>query len=331
MHLKNSSKFGITGKLLAGLIVLSATLWGAGFWDKKDFTQWNEKEVRKVLHDSPWAKTVIVPVPAALSNPGGRAGGGRAGGGGGGGGGGGARGGGGGGGGAQVMGSPPFQLVVRFIHAMPVKQAIIRSHMGESTEPTPRMQEFLDHQEPYYIVEVFGLPMIFERFGDSPENLAKTARLRRKGKDDILPQKVEASLAGRLAQFHYFFPREAGISLADREVEFFMRFERSQFMGAGQRPGQARQGQGQGQRAGQGQGQGQGQRAGQGQQQQGQRAGGQGGQRAGGQGGQRPQGQGQRAGGAGGGMNQRVAALFGKDLKKKFRLKDMVYKGELAM
>ena len=30
-------------------------------------------------------------------------------------------------------------------------------------------------------------------------------------------------------------------------------------------------------------------------------------------------------------MNQRVAALFGKDIKKKFRLKDMVYKGELAM
>ena len=219
-----------------------------------------------------------------------------------------------------MMGARPIPLVVRFVHAMPIKQAIIKSNMGESTEPTPRMQEFLDHQEPYYIVQVFGLPAMFERFGDSPENLAKTARLRRKGKDDILPQKVEASVSGRVAQFHYFFPRDSEISQADKEVEFFMRFERSQMMGAGQRPGQARQGQGQGQRAGQGQ-----QRQGQ---QQGQSPGGQRGQGAGGQGGQRPQGQGQRAGG---GMNQQAAALFGKDIKKKFRLKDMVYKGELSM
>ena len=323
MPLKHSSKFGIAGKLLAGVIVLSATLWGAGFWDKKDFTQWNEKEVRKVLDSSPWAKPVAIPVPAALSNPGGRAG--RGGGGGGGGGGGAARGGGGagrgGGGGAQVMGAQTVKLVVRFVHALPMKQAIIKSNMGESTEPTPRMLEFLDHQEPYYIVQVFGLPAIFERFADSPENLVKTARLRRKGKDDILPHKVEANVVqGRFAQYHYFFPRDAGISLADKEVEFFMRFERSLMMGAGPRPGQARQGQGQGQRAGQGQ---QGQR-----QQQAQRPGGQGGQRPGGQGGQRPQGQGQRPGG---GMNQRVAVLFGKDIKKKFRLKDMVYKGELAL
>ena len=177
------------------------------------------------------------------------------------------------------------------------------------------MQQFLDHQEPYYIVEVDGLPIMFERFGDSPENLAKTARLRRKGKDDILPQKVEASVVGRVAKFHYFFPRDAGIMLADKEVEIFLRFERAQMMGGGQRPGQARQGQGQGGQQGQRQGQGQ-------------RAGGQAGQRAGGQGGQRPQGQGQRAGG---GMNPRTAALFGKDIKKKFRLKDMVYKGELAL
>jgi len=38
MHLKNSSKFGIAGKLLAGLIGLSGTLWGAGFLGKKAFT-----------------------------------------------------------------------------------------------------------------------------------------------------------------------------------------------------------------------------------------------------------------------------------------------------
>ena len=54
--------------------------------------------------------------------------------------------------------------------------------------------------------------------------------------------------------------------------------------------------------------------------------------RAGGQG-QRGQGGGQRAGGAPGqGRGAGMAMmLFGKEIKRKFRLKDMVYKGELAL
>lgn len=30
---------------------------GKEFWDKKDYKQWNERECRKLLEDSPWAKT----------------------------------------------------------------------------------------------------------------------------------------------------------------------------------------------------------------------------------------------------------------------------------
>ncbi len=312
--MKSSSILRIAGRLLAGLVILSTTLWGAGFWDKKDFTQWSPKEISKVMNDSPWAKVVNVPVGGAVASSTNQRGGGATRSGAGGGGGGGRPGGGGGGGGAVAIPANFIKLAVRFLAAKPVKEAIIKANLGESTEPTPPMQQYLDHLDPYYVVEVEGLPVMFERFTESPEILVQTARLRRKGKEDIQPQKVEAVVAGRIAKLQYYFPRDAAIELADKDVEFVMRFERSAMMAiAGQ--GQGRQGQGQ-----------------RGQQGQGQRAGGQGGgqgqqqrQRAGGQG---AQGQGQRAGGP---QAARNAALFGKDIKRKFRLKDMVYKGELVL
>ena len=178
--------------------------------------------------------------------------------------------------------------------------------MGESTEVTPEMQQFIDRQEPYYIVVVEGLPALLARFEEEPEKLATTARLRRKKKDDIYPAKVEVE-ANQRATLKYFFPQNDPIVLDDKEVEFFMKFERE--MMAGMRP-QQRPGAG-GQRP-------QGGQRGQA---------GQGGQRQQGGGGQ---GGGQRAGAGGRGAGMAMA-IFGKEIKRKFRLKDMVYKGELAL
>jgi len=33
---------------------------GADFWEKKDYTKWSEKECRKLLTDSPWAKQYVL-------------------------------------------------------------------------------------------------------------------------------------------------------------------------------------------------------------------------------------------------------------------------------
>jgi len=221
-----------------------------------------------------------------------------------------------------------LNLQIRFDEAAPVKHAKVKFNMGESSELTPAMQQYLDAQEPYYIVVVEGLPAILARFEEEPEKLATTARLRRKKKDDIYPAKVEVA-ANQRATLKYFFPQTDPIALEDKEVEFFMKFERE--MMEGLRP----QGQGAGGRRPQG---GQGGQAGQGGQRQQRGAGqggGQGGQRGqAGQGGQRQQGGGgqggQRAGAGGRGAGMAMA-IFGKEIKRKFRLKDMVYKGELAL
>ena len=293
--------------------VIAAPLLGAGFWDKKDFTQWNEKELRKIYLDSPWAKQLKVPMGNPMTAmPGVGGGGGRRGGGGGGGGGGGrppgAGGGGGGGGGGfggggmpQQGAAPTLNLVVRFDEAAPIKAAKVKFNMGESTELTPQMQQYLDAEPEYYVVVVEGLPSILARFEDAPERLATSAKLRRKGKQDIMPATVEVESQNRRVSFKYFFMRNDPIVLADREVEFFMKLDRPQ-MGAGGQGGQ-RGGQRAGQRGAQG-----------------------GGQRGGGQG-QRQAGAAGR-GGPGGGM---AMAIFGKEIKRKFRLKDMVYKGDLAL
>ena len=323
-----SSKTKIALRLLLGLAVLTATLLGAGFWDKKEFAQWSDKEVQKMFLDSPWAKRVTVQLggPMAAFSSGGGAGRGRGGGGagrgrgaggagGGIGGAGGAgavggagrgRGGDAGGGGQAQMGPPPLNLVIRFDEAEPIKHAKVKYTLGEATELTPQMQQYLDNQEPYYVLMVENLPALLARLEDAPERLVASARLRRKGKEDIHPAKVDVVAQGQGVRFTYFFTRDNPIELADKEVEFYMKLERPEGMGPAARGGRQQGTQG-------------------GQRQQGA----QGGQRQRGAQGGEGQRQGQGAGaGRGGGM---AMALFGKEIKRKFRLKDMVYKGKLAL
>ncbi len=63
--------WGVGGKKLRRLVLTilvigfaTAMAWASGDpWKSKPFQQWDEKDVRKVLNDSPWAKLVSVPAP----------------------------------------------------------------------------------------------------------------------------------------------------------------------------------------------------------------------------------------------------------------------------
>ena len=279
-----------TCRVLSAACVACAVVWGAGFWEKTEFTHWSGKEVNKMLTNSPWAKRVTIPLGAPIATTGGgggRRGGGGGGGGGGipGGGGGGRRGGGGGGNANMPTAPPPMHLTVRFRSALPIKQSLVKGNMSESTELTPEMNQFLDREETHYVVTVDRLPQQLSRMGQNPDALIGTAVLRRKGKADLAAEKVEVQAGDQATRFYYFFPRTEEISLADKEVEFFMKLQRPG--GAGQRGGG--------------------------------RAGREGGPGAGGG----------RPGAAGGG--RAAFALFGKEIRRKFKLKDMVYNGTLAL
>jgi len=52
-------------KLISGIfaiVILASLAWAAGDpWKSKPFMQWDEKDIRKILNDSPWSKAVQVP------------------------------------------------------------------------------------------------------------------------------------------------------------------------------------------------------------------------------------------------------------------------------
>ena len=45
-------------KLSVLLFLFALCMWAADFWATKPFTDWSEKEVQKVLTDSPWVGKV---------------------------------------------------------------------------------------------------------------------------------------------------------------------------------------------------------------------------------------------------------------------------------
>src|SRR6185369_15853155 len=50
----------LTGLLIAGVGLAE------DFWTKKEYMQWTDEEVKKVMTNSPWAKDVTVSAPMAL-------------------------------------------------------------------------------------------------------------------------------------------------------------------------------------------------------------------------------------------------------------------------
>lgn len=269
----------------AAVVLSGGVLLAADFWEKKEFRDWSDKDVVKMTSNSPWAKRVTITMggPGMGSSPGdvgqaGRAGisgnrGGSVGGGssrssgefGGG------RGGGGGGGGRSA---PTLKLIVRWHSALPVKQALVRSNLGAEGGPlNDEMTKFLGREETHYIVSVSGLPSRLSRVAENPERLKQTAKLQRKNKEPIEPEKVEVQVSETAVDLYFLFPRSDPIELTDKDVELVMK------LGGGPPPG-----------AGGGEGE--------------------------------PQAQ---DGGQRGGGGRPI------ELKKKFKLKDMVYKDKLEL
>ena len=229
---------------IAMAALASATLlWAGGFWDKKGYTDWSEKDVKKMLNSSPWAKQVSITMGGGMGGGmGGRGGGGRGGGGygggggglGGGAGGGGAGGGlGGGGGGTRMPGGggygggapggtvrPSTMLVVRWSSSLPVKQAMVKFRFGPEVETAQEAQDILARAETHYVVSVSGLPARMARMAENPERIQQSAFLVRKKKPDLGAEHVQVSPMEGSVDLHLMFPRTEAITLEDKNVEF---------------------------------------------------------------------------------------------------------------
>ncbi|HPQ17254.1 MAG TPA: hypothetical protein PLP04_18635 [Bryobacteraceae bacterium] len=214
----------ISVALVVILGVAAATLYGADFWEKKKFTEWNEKEVRRMLTDSPWAHSYEIMGGGGGFAPGG-GGGGRAGGRRGGGGGGfsaesGIEGGGGEGGGSMGGGParPIAVLQFRILSALPVKQAIARVRFGTEVE-SPDAVKLLSRQETAYIVSITGLPARMLEGADAA-SLKNTTQLKVKNKPAAYPRDLQIQKNGPMIDVYAFFSREdTPIVVEDKEFE----------------------------------------------------------------------------------------------------------------
>jgi hypothetical protein len=210
--------------LASGALFLSA----ADFWTTKPFTDWSDKDLQKIMTDSPWAKkssVLSLNGPSAPgvggSSPGGRGG----------------RGGGGGGddssapnpiserpgggvGGGPGVDMPSAQVVVSWSTALPVKQAIAKAKYGKEVGTSPEAKAFLEREEQFYVVEVSQLPFRGRSTDELREAMVKSAVLAVKGKDSVRATDVQVNPRGKTLDLYFMFPRQRVFTLEDSEVEF---------------------------------------------------------------------------------------------------------------
>lgn len=217
-------------KHLPALLISSAVLLtAADVWNSKAYTEWSEKDLQKIMNDSPWAKRTSVLSINGPTAPG--VGASSAGGGG--------RGGRGGGpsfgnddsapaplsekgnaGAASVVDMPSAQVVVSWPAALPLKQAVAKAKYGKEAGTSPEAKAFLEREEQYYIVEVNPLQFRGRTGDDFREALLKSAVLNIKGKDSIHAMDVQVNPHGRTLDLFFLFPRQRVLTLEDNEVEF---------------------------------------------------------------------------------------------------------------
>jgi hypothetical protein len=217
-------------KLIAVLFVCAFGLAAADFWSKPS-AEWSDKDLQKMMNNSPWARpeslTLSGPTPPSVGRSGGTvddtaapqpisAGGG-----------GGGRGGRGGGGGAPAADTPVgggvgITIVARWQSARPIKEARVRLKFGEKADSSDEAKQILAHEEPSYVLVLSGTLQPFLR--GNPEALKKAlmdgTSLSAKGRSPLKPAEIQIGGDRRTMEIDMAFPRTTPFTLDDKEVDF---------------------------------------------------------------------------------------------------------------
>jgi hypothetical protein len=135
--------------LFAIWIGVCAVPYAADVWDIKPYTDWSDKELDKVMTDSPWAGK------AGLTH---------------------AR------QGASLGSVPDWDLVVAVRSALPFKQALVRREIGQGGAPTPQHEARLAAAEDHYVISIAGIPRAMTT---QLQKVADATEIRRRGKEPI--------------------------------------------------------------------------------------------------------------------------------------------------
>jgi hypothetical protein len=205
---------------LAGLLFAGITL-GEDFWARKDYTQWTDEEVRRIMTNSPWSKEVTVDAPAEAVGGGRRSdpasaapvnvensGGGRGG-----------RGGGrAGGDAANTPTVAQITLTVSWRSALPLRRAVVKSRIGASSEVPADLRQSLSQESADYVVVVSGVPASMARTIQDPIRLNRST-LKIGKRVPVVPKGVDFQTRTQSVDVFFVFPKNEPITLDDKEVE----------------------------------------------------------------------------------------------------------------
>ena len=231
-----SARMSIALILMAGSVVAV----NGQFWSNKAYTEWSEKDVDKLLKNSPWAKTVILNTGLGMRNrggpggelegsfprtgvegggsenpaiegPGGRSGGGRA-------------------GGLGDFGDGPAPSIVITWYSRPVREAMARRIQLRNPETTSeQLEKILNHDSSTFDLLVLGWSARASREGAdiALQKMKEETFLVKKNKEKIaLANLIPPSGANQPLVFR--FPRETegkpALTLEDKEVELVTKF-----------------------------------------------------------------------------------------------------------
>jgi hypothetical protein len=221
----------LVNKLALFAALAPAALWAADVWDAKPFQDWTDKDVQKVVTNSPWARqaravlgdtTPVAPgrnrqpaVGDASSNdsgvPKGREP-----------------------AGAARMDSAPsdfdqgpqsaqqIPVIVRWQSALPFRQAQMRGKYGKEAAASPQAQKFLTDEPAIYVLGIAGLAGSIVSVGggdQARQTIAGKSTLTVKGKEPLHPVSVDFVPNGSNVDVLIAFLRATPITLEDQEVE----------------------------------------------------------------------------------------------------------------
>jgi hypothetical protein len=204
---------------VASVVVLTAAADPA--WRTKPFDQWTEQDAKQVLAGSPWVKwttvKAYVPKNEDQLRQAGKMGGGQ---------------------GVGLQGLDPKGFLIGSSpkkvrnYAVPSNALQIRwesSATVSAAELKVKDELAPDWKGEYYAIAVYGVPIPPADLSEENNNwnLKKLATLKRAGKKDLKPVKVDVSVqTDKLSLVLYLFPREAAITTDDEHVEFDARIGR---------------------------------------------------------------------------------------------------------
>jgi hypothetical protein len=202
-------------KKTAGLLVLAAlSLLAANVW-QKPYTEWSDKDIAKILSDSPWVKSASVTMsfpgsdvaPPPMGGGGGRGGGAQ-------------------GGGGGFGGPPSLEITARVESALPMRQALVRRKFGAEADKSTDAQKILSEEPKTYEIVLSG-PLGGFVMGPPDavkQHLTEATSLSSAKSGAIKPSEIQIGPPGRQMDVLFVFPRDKPFTVDDQEVNFATKF-----------------------------------------------------------------------------------------------------------